>query len=858
MKKQVRLIFCLCLIAQMSFAQDSLNMTVISQWDPDTLPTAGTREYNDIWGYVDCEGNEYVIIGSASRIHFFDINDPANPEELAEFEGGDITTWRDMKTYQNHAYAVSDNTSEGLMVFDLTNIQDTIIKTYQSTDIFSKAHNIYVDYDHGRMYVAGADTRNDGLIVLDLNADPNNPVVLSSVSLPGGEYVHDVFVRDHIAYCSHGWNGYYIWDFTDPVNPTLLSTVGTNGYNHSSWVSEDGTYAIFAEEVPLGLPLGIIDLTELAQANTPVINTFKFPLLAPDHENNVPHNPFIRGNHAIVSHYHDGIQIFDLTDPMNPQQVAYYDTHVNDSYSGYQGNWGVYPFFPSGIIAASDINEGLILLTTTGDVVLSETEIQNKPNANYTTLVVDGICQGTGAIGLLQVAEGAQNYQWYFNGQPTGSNQNFLIPSEGSGEYYVEISTGLCMSTSEVVNYQTFPIPDLSDFNYEDFDYCSGETPELVAPAGFDNYLWFMDGEIIQQGEDSTFTISSPGSYQLAVIDNDCPATSGSIDVGELIPPEIEILNTTFDFCANENIVLNATPNNFDYTWYLDGELFEETTDLPELTTTLGGNYEVVATGTNGCTASSPPQLFEALAAPETEISTIGEIISFDNNVISICANNGLTIAVPQQAGNIYAWYDANDIQVGNMNTFPVDADGEYYIQVTAPSGCTDESELIEIVSVNFTAEITEDGATLSASVGASYQWYDQVTGIINGATESTFMPTQPGDYYCVVTSVDGCIATSNTIFYDPVSIDELPQIQSITLLPNPVEDILQVQLEAEVATALQMELLTAHGQQLMLQNWRWQGTQSFTVNMTDLPGGVYLLRLSNAEGQMVRKVIKL
>ncbi len=204
--KKLLPILLLFIISQISFAQlPPLNMTLHDQWDPDTLPTASGREYNDIWGFVDCSGNEYAIIGSASMVHFFDINDPDNIEELAYFPGGEVTTWRDMKTYRDRAYAVSDNTSEGLMIFDLSNIQDTIIKTYHSNAFFGKCHNIYIDEDNGRLYAAGTNTQSQGLIVFDIATDPDNPQLLASVALPEGGYVHDLYVKDNIAYCSHGY-----------------------------------------------------------------------------------------------------------------------------------------------------------------------------------------------------------------------------------------------------------------------------------------------------------------------------------------------------------------------------------------------------------------------------------------------------------------------------------------------------------------------------------------------------------------------------------------------------------------------------------------------------------------------------
>jgi len=59
--------------------------------------------------------------------------------------------------------------------------------------------------------------------------------------------------------------------------------------------------------------------------------------------------------------------IFDLSNPEAPTRVAYYDTFDNTTYTGYNGCWGVYPYFPSGNIIAHLnkllIGEGFVDLT---------------------------------------------------------------------------------------------------------------------------------------------------------------------------------------------------------------------------------------------------------------------------------------------------------------------------------------------------------------------------------------------------------------------------------------------------------------------------------------------------------------
>ena len=71
----------------------------------------------------------------------------------------------------------------------------------------------------------------------------------------------------------------------------------------------------------------------------------------------------------MVSYYHDGVQIYDISNPAAPTKVAYYDTETtNTSYNGFVGSWGAYPYLPSGNVLVSDINNGLFVLKPAFDL----------------------------------------------------------------------------------------------------------------------------------------------------------------------------------------------------------------------------------------------------------------------------------------------------------------------------------------------------------------------------------------------------------------------------------------------------------------------------------------------------------
>ena len=96
------------------------------------------------------------------------------------------------------------------------------------------------------------------------------------------------------------------------------------------------------------------------------VGFFKEPLEEPVRSNNRPHNPFVKGDTLFISYYEDGVQVFDISNPLVPKRIAYYDTYTAQNGLGYdvpahdwKGAWGVYPYLPSGCILASDITQGL-------------------------------------------------------------------------------------------------------------------------------------------------------------------------------------------------------------------------------------------------------------------------------------------------------------------------------------------------------------------------------------------------------------------------------------------------------------------------------------------------------------------
>lgn len=259
----IRFILLFLLIQTSLAAQDSLNMTRVGLWDPSSMPSNGGVTYNDIWGYTAPDGSEYAILGNVDSIIILDVSVCNDPQRIYGFDGGNTTTWRDFKTFEDHMYAVCDNCSEGLHIFDLSGISSgNVSHVTSTTSFFTKAHNIFIDEVTERLYAAGGNGASEGLTVLDIS-NPGSPTFLADIEFDDelgtpaeNFYVHDVFVQGDTAYCSHGYTGFYVWDMIDLNDIELLGSYDSPAYNHSSWIDATGQYSYYAEEVPTGQEIG--------------------------------------------------------------------------------------------------------------------------------------------------------------------------------------------------------------------------------------------------------------------------------------------------------------------------------------------------------------------------------------------------------------------------------------------------------------------------------------------------------------------------------------------------------------------------------------------------------------------------
>ena len=346
----------LFLFISLSFLQINVkaqfNMSLLGHLNYDSLHQT---ELNDIWGYVDTLGNEYALVGCQKGTSVVDVTDGTNPIEKIWVPGME-SVWRDIKTWNKHAY-VTTEAQNGLLILDLSNLpnislSDTIYY-FGDTDSTSwqSAHNLYID-ENGICYIFGANRDNGGVIMLDLT-DPKNPVEIGTFDT---WYVHDGMVRNDTMYLAHINDGHIsIVDVTDKSNPVLLGIESTpSTFSHNIWISDDGQYAYTTDEVSNAF-IGAYDISDPSDIEE--VDRIQ----SNSGSGVIPHNTHFINDYIVTSYYRDGVTIHDVSDPENMVEVGNYDSSPLQG-NGFNGDWGAYPWLPSGNVIISDIENGLFVL----------------------------------------------------------------------------------------------------------------------------------------------------------------------------------------------------------------------------------------------------------------------------------------------------------------------------------------------------------------------------------------------------------------------------------------------------------------------------------------------------------------
>jgi len=400
-------------ISSSLFTSSGMSLTAWMPLSDFGLQTTGA----DCWGYTSPSGREYAIIGLSDGVGFVEISDPGAPV-LLNVIASPNSLWRDIKTYEDHAYLVSEGGGD-IQVVNMSLIDFgvvTLVGTASGSGT-SASHNVAIDEDSGFLYViGGGQSPIEGLRIFNLS-NKSNP---NYVNRWNNRYVHDAQIVTYdsgpwsgrqVAFCfsessaGGGSPGIDILDVTNKNNIQSLSFVSyTNGvFSHQGWLSPSRQFLYLNDELDESTfgtltTTRVINVTNLSFPFA--VSTFSTGLTAIDH------NLYTLGNMIFEANYRSGLRVFDATNPTSPFETAFFDTYEQDDDPDFNGLWSNYPYFPSGTIIGSDLEKGLFIWRL-GEPSLSFTLAGGAPaliNPSGDTLSVTITPQGGSSIAPGSVA----------------------------------------------------------------------------------------------------------------------------------------------------------------------------------------------------------------------------------------------------------------------------------------------------------------------------------------------------------------------------------------------------------------------------------------------------------------------
>lgn len=282
---------------------------------------------------------------------------------------------------------------------------------------------------------------------------------------------------------------------------------------------------------------------------------------------------------------------------------------------------------------------------------------------------------------------------------------------------------------------------------------------------------------------------------------------------------------------ACDSVKLHILPAvNVTYQWQKAGANISGATDSV-YSVTSSGNYRAYVSAA-GCADTSAVSNVTINVSPVATITPGG---TQGCGSITHTANTGTGLA--------YQWqlYGAN-INGATQSTYTATASGNYRVYEVSTAGCHDTSAVaVDTVNALPQPVIQTNGLILSTNtVYSAYQW--NLNGQpISGATNSTYLATQNGNYSLTVTNSNGCQGTSADSVISGVGVANV-EMKHIKVYPNPASSTVKIDSPIPVNVVLH----AIDGKVIFTKE------NATFIDVSGLASGTYMLRISNREGAVI------
>ena len=348
---------------------------------------------SDLWvwsGIGEHVGKDFAATGTCGangEAYFWDVTDPSKMH-IIDTVTVDARTVNDVKVSEDGRVAVitregASNRKNGFVILDIADPYNVKITYEFNDDMTGGVHNVFIYDNH--VYAVNNGRKYD-IINIEDSANPFR-VGRYELNTPG-HGVHDVWVKDGLAYSSNWADGVQVVDvggvkFNEanrsklqfnpflamagqgsPGNPVRLGGMADpNGHNHAAFPfisqSTDKFYIITGDEWgnQFGMAGGFHFLDFTDPKNPKESAVYQVPEAG-------SHNHWVHGDTLLASYYQGGLRIVDISGELmgdiyaQGREIAFFLSSDLDGFMANRPNvWGTMPY--KGLIYFSDMNNGL-------------------------------------------------------------------------------------------------------------------------------------------------------------------------------------------------------------------------------------------------------------------------------------------------------------------------------------------------------------------------------------------------------------------------------------------------------------------------------------------------------------------
>ncbi|MGZ4043504.1 MAG: T9SS type A sorting domain-containing protein, partial [Bacteroidia bacterium] len=544
-------------------------------------------------------------------------------------------------------------------------------------------------------------------------------------------------------------------------------------------------------------------------------------------------------------------------------------------------------------VAASPSITTVYTITGTGINGCTNTITTTVTVISNLTLVVNSatVCFGNS---VTLTVSGANTYSWGPGAGLSATTGATVVASPTTTTVYTVTGiVGNCFS-SQTTTVMVNPLPTVTIAAIGSATFCQGGSVTLTTTSGA-GYLW-SDNSTTQ-----SITVNSTGNYSVTVTDgNGCSATSSVISVLVKPLPTATIgVNGSTTLCQGDNVILTASQGT-SYLW-------SNSATTQSIMVSSSGNYTVMVTGANGCSATSSITSVVVNIIPTPSIAVGGSTM--------FCQGSSATLTA--SGGTGYLWSTGAITPSIIVNTA-----GDYSVTVTNGAGCSAISEVVTISVnpspfVNLGTDTTTCGCILlnAYNPGASYNWSsgqnysminvctsglywvnvsngicittDTIKVIVNpkpvvniavltgsvvvlnagnngstylwntGATTQTIAPTTSGVFYVTVTNQYGCSGSDTTSISVAGIEGNIFNPGYLDIYPNPTYDkTFTLAFDVVQRNTIEIRIVSALG--VILYNERlenFSGVYNKKLGSENMAKGIYFVEVKSRTSKIVRKI---